>query len=289
MSTTTQAPQHLDPTASLHPETLGRAPGRHRLTGRHIIVVGAGQRKVVDEKPPVGNGRAMAILFAREGARVACIDASREAAEETCMLITAEGGKAFAEVADVADPSAIGPVLERCVQRLGGLDGLALNVGISQGLSLAKMTAETWDLDFAVNVRSHMLFAQRALEVMAAGGAITLTSSVASQRASGHNPAYEASKAAQIALARAIARAGEPKGIRCNVIAPGYVDTPMGRDASRRRADRAVTVPFGRQATGWEVAYAALFLISNESSYINAHTLFVDGGHMGGIVRDPST
>lgn len=66
MSTTTQAPQHLDPAASLHPETLGRAPGRHRLTGRHIIVVGAGQRKVVDEKPPVGNGRAMAILFARE-------------------------------------------------------------------------------------------------------------------------------------------------------------------------------------------------------------------------------
>ncbi len=289
MSTTTQAPQHLDPAASLHPETLGRAPGRHRLTGRHIIVVGAGQRKVVDEKPPVGNGRAMAILFAREGARVACVDASRDAAEETCMLITAEGGKAFAEVADVADPTAIAPVLERCVQRLGGLDGLALNVGISHGLSLASMTPEIWDLDFAVNLRSHMLFAQRTLEVMAPGGAMTLTSSVASQRANGRNPAYEASKAAQIALARSIALAGEPKGIRCNVIAPGYVDTPMGRDASRRRSDRAVTVPFGRQATGWEVAYAALFLISNESSYINAHTLFVDGGHMGGIVRSPPT
>jgi NAD(P)-dependent dehydrogenase (short-subunit alcohol dehydrogenase family) len=75
------------------------------------------------------------------------------------------------------------------------------------------------------------------------------------------------------------------KGVRCNVIAPGFMDTPMGRDASRRRADRAVTVPFGRQGTGWEVAYAALFLISNESSYVNAHTLFLDAGHMGGIVR----
>lgn len=79
--------------------------------------------------------------------------------------------------------------------------------------------------------------------------------------------------------------AGEEKGIRCNAIAPGFMDTPMGRDASRRRSDRAVTVPFGRQGTGWEVAYAALFLISNESSYINAHTLFLDGGHLGGIVR----
>jgi NAD(P)-dependent dehydrogenase (short-subunit alcohol dehydrogenase family) len=69
------------------------------------------------------------------------------------------------------------------------------------------------------------------------------------------------------------------------VIAPGFMDTPMGRDASRRRSDRALTVPFGRQGTGWEVGYAALFLISNESSYVNAHTLFLDGGHMAGIVR----
>jgi NAD(P)-dependent dehydrogenase (short-subunit alcohol dehydrogenase family) len=108
---------------------------------------------------------------------------------------------------------------------------------------------------------------------------------MASQRANGRNPAYESSKAAQIALGRAIARAGEEKGIRCNVIAPGYIDTPIGRDASRRRPDRAVTVPFGRQGTAWEVAYTALFLISNESSYINAQTLFVDAGHLAGIVR----
>ncbi len=133
-----------------------------------------------------------------------------------------------------------------------------------------------------------MLFAQKALELMAPGGAIVLMSSMASQRANGRNPAYESSKAAQIALGRAIARAGEDKGIRANVIAPGFTDTPMGRDASRRRADRALTVPFGRQGTGWEVGYAALFLISNESSYVNAHTLFLDGGHMAGIVRSTS-
>jgi len=255
------------------------------LAGRRIIVVGAGQRKIVDEEPPIGNGRAMSVLFAREGAHVACIDVNKEAADNTVAQITAEGGKAFTEVVDVADAAAIAPAVKRCAEKLGGLDGLALNVGISCGLSLPKMTAEAWDRDYAVNVRSHMLFAQTALTMMAPGAAIVLTSSMASQRANGRNPAYESSKAAQIALGRAIARAGEENGVRCNVIAPGYIDSPMGRDASRRRPDRAITVPFGRQGTGWEVAYAALFLISNESSYVNAHTLFLDAGHMGGIVR----
>ncbi len=285
MSTTTYAPKRLDPSASLHAEALGQAKSHGRLAGRRIIVVGAGQRQIIDEDPPVGNGRAMSVLFAREGASVACIDVDKEAADSTVAQITSEGGKAFADIVDVSDVSAIAPGVERCARRLGGLDGLALNVGISSGLSLPNMTAEAWDRDYAVNVRSHMLFAQKALEVMAPGGAIILMSSMASQRANGRNPAYKSSKAAQIALGRAIARAGEEKGIRCNVIAPGFMDTPMGRDASRRRADRALTVPFGRQGTGWEVAYTALFLISNESSYVNAHTLFLDGGHLGGIVR----
>ena len=285
MSVTTHAPRQIDPSASLHAESLGLAKGHGRLSGRRIIVVGAGQRKTVDEDPPIGNGRAMSVLFAREGASVACIDAVKDAVDATVDQITSEGGKAFAEVVDVSDAAAIAPAMQRCAEKLGGLDGLALNVGISQGLSLPKMTIEAWDKDYAVNVRSHMLFAQKALDVMSPGGSIILMSSLASQRAGGRNPAYESSKAAQIALGRAIARAGEDKGIRCNVIAPGFMDTPMGRDASRRRSDRALAVPFGRQGTGWEVAYTALFLISNESSYVNAHTLFLDGGHLGGIQR----
>ena len=285
MSVTTHAPKQIDPSASLHAEALGLAKANGRLAGRRVIVVGAGQRKIVDAEPPIGNGRAMAVLFAREGAQVACIDLNKEAADNTVAQITSEGGEAFTCYVDVSDVTAIAPAVEHCTKQLGGLDGLALNVGISHGLSLPKMTVEAWEQDYAVNVRSHMLFAQKALEVMSPGGAIILMSSMASQRANGRNPAYESSKAAQIALGRAIARAGEEKGIRCNVIAPGFMDTPMGRDASRRRSDRAVTVPFGRQGTGWEVAYAALFLISNESSYVNAHTLFMDGGHMGGIVR----
>lgn len=285
MSTTTRAPIKLDPSASLHPESIGQGKHYGRLQGRRIMVVGAGQRKTVDEEPPIGNGRAASLLFAREGAAIACVDLVQDAANNTCEQIIAEGGKAFTDIADVSDPDTIAPCLERCAKQLGGLDGLFLNVGISHGLQLPDMTVESWDKSFGVNVRSHMLFAQAALKVMDPGGAIILTSSIASQRANGYNPAYEASKAAQIALGRAIARAGEERGIRCNVIAPGYIDSPMGRDASRRRSDRAVTVPFGRQGTGWEVGYAAVFLMSNESSYVNAHTLFVDGGHLSGIHR----
>src|SRR6266478_4114914 len=159
MSTTTHAPKQIDPSASLHAESLGLARSHGRLEGRRIIVVGGGQRNVVDEEPPIGNGRAMSVLFAREGASVACIDINREAADNTVAQITSEGGKAFTDVVDVSDVAAIAPAVERCAKQLASLDGLALNVGISSGLSLPKMTAEAWDKDYADNVRSHMLFA----------------------------------------------------------------------------------------------------------------------------------
>lgn len=279
-------PNEITPDQHVYDEALGRAPARGRLAGRRIMVVGAGQRQTVDDEPPVGNGRAISLLFAREGAHVACIDINREAAEATAARIVDKGGRAFVDVVDVGDADAIAPLVDRCREQLGGLDGLVLNVGISKGLRLNAMTAAAWDHDFSVNVRSNMLFAQKALEVMEPGATIVILSSLASLRAVGRNPAYETSKAAQVALSRSIARAGEPKGIRCNAIAPGYVDTPMGRDASRRRPDRAVQVPFGRQATGWEVAYAALFLTSRESSYVNAHCLVLDAGHHFGIVRE---
>src|SRR3982074_1373210 len=140
MSATTHAPKHLDPSASIHPETLGQAKPHGRLAGRRIIVVGAGQRRIVDEDPPVGKGGAVWVVFAREGATVACIDANKEAADNTVSQIASEGGKAFADIVDVSDVSAIAPAIERCAKQLGGLDGLALNVGISSGLSLPKMT-----------------------------------------------------------------------------------------------------------------------------------------------------
>ena len=163
-----------------------------------------------------------------------------------------------------------------------------LNVGISRGLPLDKLGADTWDDEFAVNLRSHMLFAQAALALMAKAASIVLISSLAALRNQSRNPAYEASKAAQVSLARSIAVAGESKAIRCNAVLPGLMDTPMGRDATRRRPNRASAVPFGRQGTGWEVAYAVLFLLSHEASYVNAHALLVDGGLGIGVWRNPA-
>src|SRR5260370_3250824 len=103
MSATTHAPKHLDPSASLHAEALGQAKSHGPLVGRRIIVVGAGQRQIVDQDPPIGNGPSISVLFAREGASVACIDANTEASDNTVAQITSEGGKAFADIFDVSD------------------------------------------------------------------------------------------------------------------------------------------------------------------------------------------
>ena len=283
------APTEVDSARSMFAETLGRTPGRSRLAGRNVVVVGAGQRaSPPGESVPVGNGRAISLLAAREGAALACIDAVAATVDATVAMIATEGGRAFAEVADVRDAAALAPLLARCTERLGGLDGLVLNVGISRGLPLERVSAESWDDEFAVNLRSHMLFAQAALPLMANGGSIVLISSLAALRNQSRNPAYEASKAAQVSLARAIAVAGERQAIRCNAVLPGLMDTPMGRDATRRRPNRAAAVPFGRQGTGWEVGHACIFLLSHEASYVNAHALVVDGGLGVGVWRSPT-
>jgi NAD(P)-dependent dehydrogenase (short-subunit alcohol dehydrogenase family) len=283
-----QAPTEIDARQSMFAETLGRAPGRGRLAERRLVVVGAGQRpSPPGETVPVGNGRAISLLAAREGAAVACIDSVAAAAEGTVAMIAAEGGRAFAEIGDVRQAATLAPLLARCAERLGGLDGLVLNVGISRGLPLDRISADTWDDEFAVNLRSHMLFAQAALPLLAEGGSIVLISSLAALRNQSRNPTYEASKAAQVSLARSIAVAGEAKAIRCNAVLPGLMDTPMGRDATRRRPNRAAAVPFGRQGTGWEVGYACIYLLSHEASYVNAHALVVDGGLGIGVWRSP--
>lgn len=275
-----------DPMRQVFAEGLGVAPGLNRMRGRKILVVGGGQRTIPDPDPPIGNGRAVTELLAREGASVVCLDKSDEAATAVCNVITRSGGVAFPDTADVSDPVAIVTAMDRAVQKLGGLDGLVLNVGITLGLPLAKQSAKDWDFEFAVNVRSHMLFSQRALEVMAPGSSIVIVSSIGAFRPVVESPAYESSKLALLALSRSVAKAGQPKGIRCNALLPGLIDTPMGRDEGRRRGgSRARTVPFGRQGSGWEVAYTALFLLSHEASYVNAQSLAVDGGYHFGIVH----
>lgn len=275
----------INPDIQMFDEAIGNAPGRGRMKNRQVLVVGAGQRQSDDPDPPMGNGRAISVLAAREGAKVVCADINLDSAAETARLIRAEGGFGVPVAVDVASSDDIKYMVGEAKNILGKLDCIVLNVGISHGMPLDKVTMEQWDFEFSVNLRSHAFICQEALPVMEAGGSIVLISSLASQRPTGRNPAYECSKAAQIALARNVALTGEPRGIRCNVVAPGLIDTPLGRRASSRRADRAVVVPFGRQGTAWEVAYASVFLGSNESSYINGQSIIVDGGLGVGIAR----
>jgi len=263
----------------LPPEAVGSAPGRGRLAGRRVLVVGAGTRPCPDPDPPIGNGRAIAVLAAREGAVVGCADKDRAAAEVTAGLVRAEGSTAEVVVADVADPAACAALVEAAAAALGGLDGLVLNVGVGHGRGLAGTTVEQWDATFAVNTRAHFLVSAAALPILAPGSAIVFISSAASLRAATGVPAYDSSKAALLGICRQVAREGMAAGIRANLVVPSLVDTPLGRDASRGNPDRtARRLPFGRQATAWEVAYATIWLLSNEASYVNAHPLVLDGG-----------
>jgi NAD(P)-dependent dehydrogenase (short-subunit alcohol dehydrogenase family) len=275
----------LNPRVQLHSPALGEASPRGRLLGRRIVVIGAGQRAADGDESAVGLGRAISLLFAHEGAQLACVDVSEASVSATVAQVEAQGGNAILEIADVREVEALKPMLKRCADRLGGFDGLVLNVGTSHGVPMGLIKPSAWDDEFAVNLRSHMLMAQAALFMMAPGSSIILMSSVAGLNAVSRNPAYEASKAGQLALARSIAVAGECRGIRCNAVLPGLIDTPMGRQASQKRPGRAAAVPFGRQGTAWEVAHACLFLMSHESSYVNGHSLVVDGGLSAGVMR----
>jgi len=312
-------------------EATGSAPGRGRLAGRRVLVVGAGTRPSPEPDPPVGNGRAIAILAAREGASVVCADRDQAAAEVTAEMVRAEGARAEhvradnpradnpragnfragnpraehvradnaradnpragnfradaervrAEVvvADVADSWSCATVVEDSIAALGGLDGLVLNVGVAFGRGMAGTTAEQWDATFAVNTRAHFLVSAAALPVLAPGAAIVFISSAASLRAATGVPAYDSSKAALLGICRQVAREGMTRHIRANLVVPSLVDTPLGREASRLNPARtAHRLPFGRQATAWEVAYATVWLLSSEASYVNAHPLVLDGG-----------
>lgn len=267
----------------LSAESRGNAPGRGRLKGRKILVVGGGQRTVDAETDPVGNGRAMSRLFAREGASVIVADMNLTSAEETVTMIMNDGGKAQAVQADISQPADITRMVTQAHMTLGGLDGLVLNVGIGVGpLGLEGANTDDWDKALAVNLRGPMLICKDALPLLEDGASIIFISSIAGLVAGSRLPSYDASKAALGGLMRHVAMEGTRRGIRANIVAPGLVDTPLGRLATQGRPSRGRSpTPFGRQATGWEVAYAALFFMSDEAVYVNAQTLAVDCGMTG--------
>jgi NAD(P)-dependent dehydrogenase (short-subunit alcohol dehydrogenase family) len=257
-----------------------------RLAGKVAIVVGGGQTP----GETIGNGRATAVLFAREGAHVVVVDRRLEAAEETVAQIRGEGFEARAALADATREADCAALVAECVRRHGRIDVLHNNVGIGGGdAGPANVSEEAWDRILSVNLKSVVFPCKHALPVMRGqgGGAITNVSSIAAV-CSTPAVAYKASKAGINAYTQSLAIGNARYGIRANAIMPGLIETPMAIEGiSRERGiprdelirQRHAAVPLGaRMGTAWDVAWAAVFLASDEARFVTGAVLPVDGG-----------
>jgi NAD(P)-dependent dehydrogenase (short-subunit alcohol dehydrogenase family) len=251
-------------------------PGR--LAGKVAIVTGAGSRGA-----GIGNGKAAAVLFAREGASVLCADSIASRAEETVAMIAAEDGIASVFECDVSRRDDCQRLATIALERYGRLDILQNNVGIPSDQSLEQVTEEAWDRVMAINVRSMVLAAQAVVPRMAEahGGSIINISSIAGLRAyPARATAYTTSKAAVIGLTMALAAQLGGQHIRVNCIAPGQVFTPLVAerldDEGRQR--RATAGLIKDEGSAWDIAWAAVYLASDEARWVTGQVLTVDAG-----------
>lgn len=257
-----------------------------RLRDKVALVVGAGSIG-----PGWGNGKAAAVLFAREGARVFAVDRNPAAADETRELILAEGNTATAHAADITSAAEVGNMVRSCLDTYGRIDILHNNVGITETGGPVELSEAAWDRLFAINTKGMFLTCKHVLPHMEAAGrgAIVNISSIAALRWTGIvYPAYSASKAAVNAFTQNVAIQYAAKGIRANAICPGLMNTPMVQkglasyyaegDVDEMVRLRDAISPTGRMGDAWDIAYAALYLASDEARYVNGHVLVVDGG-----------
>ena len=249
-------------------------PGR--LEGKVAIVTGAGS-----SGPGVGNGKAASVLFAREGAKVLLVDIDADSAQETLALITAEGGEASVFQADVTNADQCRSMVKSAVERYGRLDILDNNVGVILREKFIDIDPSDWDRVMAINLKSMMLASQAAIPRMieSGGGSIINMTSVAGIRA-WSDAAYAASKAGIIGLTQTLAAEHGRDGIRANAIAPGAVYTPMvaWQLSEEAREIRRESTLLGTEGTAWDVAWAAVYLASDEARWVTGVLLPVDGG-----------
>lgn len=256
-----------------------------RLEGKVAIVTGAGTRG-----DGIGNGKACAILYAREGAKVLAADIDRDLAEATAALIRGEGGTCIPFAADVANAEACRAMVDACVAQFGRLDVLHNNVGITNSGGPVEYGEDQWDRMMNVNAKSMFLTAKHALPHMERqrSGSIVNIGSINGERAIPFPKfAYAASKAAMIAMSREIAIQYAPVGIRSNVVLVGLIRSPIveqnnvklyGGELEEMWRKRDAMSPTGKQGEVWDVANASLFFASDESRYVNGTVLPVDGG-----------